>query len=256
MQKRLLSRIGGAAIIGLAVLTAAGCSSDKKAGSTTSTAAPDGSTATESYHGATIVVAGHGKVTGTPDTMTMSIGVSTTRASAQDALTTNTQQANALQDTLKGKGVKPKDMQTSDLSVGPNYDKDGNVTGYRVSNQVTVTLHDLTQAGDVIDAGAGAVGNDITFNGVQLSIDDTSALLRQARQDAVKKAIAHARQLAEAAGVKLGAVRKIDDTGVVVPPPLYLNGYATDKAAAPTPIQPGSQDLSVDVALTFAVANS
>src|SRR3954465_2396213 len=78
MHQPKLYRIVGPAIICLAVLTAAGCSSDKKAESTTSTAPPDGSTATESYHGATIVVAGHGKVSGTPDTMTMSIGVSTT----------------------------------------------------------------------------------------------------------------------------------------------------------------------------------
>src|SRR4051812_10251239 len=100
MHKRLLSRIGGAAIVCLAVLTAAGCASDKKAASTTSTSPPDASAATESYHGATIVVAGHGEVTGTPDTMTMSIGVSTTRSSAQEALVTNSQEANALQDTL------------------------------------------------------------------------------------------------------------------------------------------------------------
>ena len=256
MHQQMLNRIGGTAIVCLAVLTAAGCSTGTKAESSTSTAAPDASSATQSYHGATIVVAGHGEVTGTPNTMTMSIGVSTTRPSAQDALATNSQEANSLQDTLRAKGVKKKDMQTSNLSIGQNYGKDGNITGYTVSNQVTVTLHDLSKAGDVIDAGASAVGNDITLNGIQLSIDDTSALLRHARQNAVKKAIAHARQLAEAAGVKLGSVRKIDDTGTTVPQPLYLNApYASDKAAA-TPIQAGSQQLSVDVSLTFAVASS
>jgi uncharacterized protein len=258
MHQRMRNRIGGAAIVGLAVITAAGCSSDKKAESSPTTTVGSGaSAATQSYHGATIVVAGHGEVTGTPDTMTMSIGVQTSRPSAQEALQQNAAEATALQDTLKTKGVKKKDMQTSNLSISQTYDKHGNITGYSVSNMVTVTLHDLAVAGDVIDAGAAAVGNDITFNGVQLSIDDTSALLRHARQNAVKKAIAHARQLAEAAGMKLGTVRKIDDTGTVVPQPAYLSlPYASQRAVADTPIQAGSQQLSVDVSLTFAVTNS
>jgi hypothetical protein len=256
MHRGRLNRIGATAIVGLAVITAAGCSSDAKAESTTTTAPSGASVATESYNGATIVVAGHGEVTGTPDTMTMSIGVHTTRPSAQEALDQNNTEANALETTLRTKGVKKKDTQTSDLSISQNYDQHGNITGYTVSNMVTVTLHDLSTAGDVIDAGAAAVGNDITFNGVQLSIDDTSALLRQARENAVKKAIAHAGQLADAAGMKLGIVRKIDDTGTAVPPPVLFNGpYAAQRAAA-TPIEAGSQQLSVDVSLTFAVTNS
>jgi uncharacterized protein len=147
-------------------------------------------------------------------------------------------------------------MQTSDLEISQNYDKNGNITGYRVSNMVTVTLHDISKAGAVIDAGAAAAGNDITFNGIQLSIDDTSALLRNARADAVKQAIAHAQQLADAAGVKLGAVRKIDDTGSVVPQPLEYANAPAASAKADVPIQAGSQQLSVDVTVTFAVGGS
>lgn len=257
MHQRMRNRIGGTAIVCLAVATAAGCSSTKTAASTpTTTVASGASVATESYHGATIVVAGHGEVTGTPDTMTMSIGVQTSRPSAQEALDQNNREAKALEDTLKTKGVKQKDMQTSNLSISQTYDQHGHITGYAVSNMVTVTLHDLSTAGDVIDAGAAAVGNDITFNGVQLSIDDTSALLRHARENAVKKAIAHARQLAEAAGMKLGTVRKIDDTGTAVPSPVFLNSPLAADRAVSTPIQAGSQQLSVDVSITFAVTNS
>ena len=79
-------------------------------------------------------------------------------------------------------------MQTSNLSISQTYDRHGNITGYSVSNTLTVTVHGISKAGDIIDAGAAAVGNDITFNGVQLSINDTSALLRQARENAVKQA--------------------------------------------------------------------
>jgi uncharacterized protein len=258
MQRMKLNRIGGTSIMVLVALTAvaAGCSSTKSAASaTTTTVAPGAETASASYHGSEIVVAGHGEATGTPDTMTMTIGVQSTNASAQAALDQNNQEATALESTLKAKGVAAKDMQTSNLSINQNYDRHGQVTGYSVSNTVTITLHGLTKAGDVIDAGAAAVGNDITFNGVALSIDDTSALLRVAREKAVKQAMAHAQQLAQAAGMKLGTVRKIDDTGTVTPTPQVFNNAPFAAKAASTPIEAGSQQLSVDVSLTFALMN-
>ena len=129
-------------------------------------------------------------------------------------------------------------MQTSNLSISQTYDRHGNITGYSVSNTLTVTVHGISKAGDIIDAGAAAVGNDITFNGVQLSINDTSALLRQARENAVKQAVTHASQLAAAAGMKLGTVREIDDTNTVVPPPVFDIASFAAKAAVSTPSKP------------------
>ena len=258
MRRVKRNRIGGTAIVVLVALTAiaAGCSSNKSAAtSTTTTGAPGAEIASDSYHGSEIVVAGHGEATGTPDTMMMTIGVQTTNASVQAALDQNNQEATALENTLKAKGVAKKDMQTSNLSINQNYDRHGQITGYSVSNTVTITLHGLAKAGDVIDAGAAAVGNDITFNGISLSIDDTSALLSVAREKAVKQAMAHAQQLAEAAGMKLGTVRKIDDTSTVVPTPQYFNAPLASAKAAVTPIEAGSQQLSVDVSLTFALMN-
>jgi uncharacterized protein len=258
MRRVKLNRIGGLSIAVLVALTAvaAGCSSNKSAStSTTTTGASGAEIASDSYDGSEIVVAGHGEATGTPDTMMMTIGVQSTNASAQAALDQNNQEATALENTLKAKGVATKDMQTSNLSINQNYDRHGQVTGYSVSNTVTITLHGLAKAGDVIDAGAAAVGNDITFNGISLSIDDTSALLRVAREMAVKQAMAHAQQLAQAAGMKLGTVRKIDDTSTVVPTPLFLNAPQASAKAVTTPIEAGSQELSVDVSLTFALMN-
>jgi uncharacterized protein YggE len=112
-------------------------------------------------------------------------------------------------------------------------------------------------AGAVIDTAANAVGNAITFSGVSLSIGDTSSrsLIAKAREQAVKQAITHARQLASAAGMKLGAVRTIDDTGSEVPQPQFFaaGGLTADKAAS-VPLEAGSQQLSVNVSVTFAVS--
>jgi uncharacterized protein len=257
MRRRTLGRLGTAAIIGLAIVTAAGCSGGSgKAAKPTTSAAPVGSEG--SYHGPTIVVMGTGQIKGTPDTVTLSLGVQTTDATAVDALNGNNYSATLLIGTLKDRGVKPEDIQTSDLSISPNYDDHGHVTGYHVFNSVTVTLHGVKGAGAIIDAAANAVGDAITFNGVSLSIGDDSSrsLIARARADAVKHAIAHAHQLAAAAGVKLGAVRTIDDTGTELPPPQFYGSadYAKSAAAA-VPIEAGSQQLSVDVAVTFAVSS-
>jgi uncharacterized protein len=258
MRTRQLGRLGTAAIIGLAIVTAAGCSdSSAKTAKPVAAkqAAPVGSEG--SYHGPTIVVAGTGEIKGTPDTVTLSLGVHTSGPSAVEALNSNNFSAGTLIDTLKQKGVRAKNIQTTDLSVSPTYDKYGvNITGYSVFNSVTVTIYGVKGAGEIIDAAANAVGDAITFNGISLSIGDNSSrsLIARARASAVKQAINHAKELAAAAGLTLGAVRKIDDTATAVPPPQYLS-FARDTAASAVPLEPGTQQLSVDVNVTFAVSS-
>jgi uncharacterized protein len=259
MRTRQVGKLGTAAIIGIAIVTTAGCSGSTK---TAKPAAPKKAVlvgSEGSYRGPTIVVAGTGEIKGTPDTVTLSLGVQTIGTSAVDALTSNNVSATALIATLKQRGVDAKDIQTSNLSVSPNFDKYGHITGYSVANSVTVTLHGVKGAGAIIDAAANAVGNAITFNGIALSFGDDSSrsLIAKARGDAVKQAITQARQLAAAAGVKLGAVRNIDDTGNELPQPQFFgaNDLATTNAGAPVPIEPGSQQLSVHVAVTFAVSS-
>ena len=257
MRTTRLSRLTTAAILAIALPALAGCSKSSGAATPTSSTSASQVGAVGSYHGPDIVVDGTGEVMGTPDTVTLSLGVQTTGPSATAALTGNNYSATALIATLKQKGVAAKDIQTSNLSISPNFDMSGHVTGYSVSNSVTVTLHGIKGAGEIIDAAANAVGNAITFNGVQLSIGDTSSrsLIAKARADAVKQAIAHAQQLAAAAGLTLGAVRTISDTGNEVPQPEFFGANTPAAAKAAVPIEAGSQQLSVDVSVTFAVSS-
>ena len=68
-----------------------------------------------------IVAHGEGKVTGIPDTVTLVLGAQTQSASARDALAQNNAKTTALIAMLKAKGVAPKDLQTSELSISPMY---------------------------------------------------------------------------------------------------------------------------------------
>ena len=259
MRIRTGGKIAATAALAAATIGLAGCGSTSHNGASAQTARLAVASDPASANTPVINVAGQGQVSGTPDTATVTMGVSTTDASAQNAMNKNAQEATALVNTLTSKGVAEKDIQTSDLSVNPNFDNKSNITGYTVSNTVTVTMHDLKNAGSIIDAAAAAVGNDVRLENVSLSISNTSPLLAQARADAVKDALTQGQQLASAAGVKLGAIRTIDDTGNELSTPQVFAGagasQALKSAAVPTPVQPGSQQLSVSVNVQFEIAN-
>src|SRR6185436_10592134 len=118
-----------------------------------------------------VTVVGHGEVKGTPDTATVQIGVETEAAAAKDALAQNSAQAQAVHDQLTKLGVDAKDIQTSNFSINPAYGTDGRqVTGYRVSNMVTVKISQLDQAGTLLDQVVQAGANSVY--GVSFSVED------------------------------------------------------------------------------------
>ena len=124
------------------------------------------------------------------------------------------------------------------------------MTGYEASNTVSVRIRDLGQAGAIVDAAAAKAGDDIRVQGITFSIDDDSELLAAARTKATKRARAQAEQLASGADVEVGDVRSITESTSSVP--LAYAGDAAEKAAS-TPVMPGSQTLSVQATVVFAI---
>lgn len=205
----------------------------------------------------TVTAEGVGEVTGTPDVLTVGLGVETRGASANEALDANNEKAAALIQTLKERGVADKDIQTSGLSIYPTYDDQGRrITGYQVNNGVTAKLRDLAGAGALIDAAAASAGDAVRVNHLSFSIDDDSALLATARADAVRRARDQAEQMAQAAGVKLGRVRSISESSSTSPAPPYpmYGAPAADEAAkSAVPVAPGSQELTLRVVAVYEI---
>ncbi len=201
-------------------------------------------------HARTITVVGTGEVRGTPDVADLVIGVSGRGATATDVLGRIADRAQKVIDALHDAGVSDDDIQTADLSVQPVLDDKGDVTGYQATNTVTARIRDLTKAGAVVDAAAAKAGDDIRVQGITFSIDDDSALLAAARTKATKRARAQAEQLASGADVEVGEVRSITESTSAVP-----LSYAADAAgkAASTPVMPGSETLSVQATVVFAI---
>jgi uncharacterized protein YggE len=204
-----------------------------------------------------ITVTGTGRAKGTPDTATLFMGARAQAGTAQEALTAASENANQLLDVIRGAGVPDEDIQTSNVSLYPSFDQGGQqISGYIEENTVTVTIRDITHAGPVIDAASAAVGDELTLGGISFTIDDPEPLRVEARGDAVEQARAQAEQLAELAGGEVGDVLTITDGSVQMPVPLVYReapaaGAAEDAAA---PIEPGSQEVTVNVTVTFELA--
>ncbi len=200
----------------------------------------------------TINVRGIGTASETPDKATITIGVETNSTDAQSALRDNNAKAAELLKLLKVTGIEDKDLQTSQLSIYPQYDvQNTKIVGYQVSNLVTATVNDISKVGAAIDAAAGIAGNAIRIQNLSFGLSDDAEALKKARTLAVENATLQAEQLAAAAGVKVGALRIIGSTSVVNAPMLYQLDRGKVSGDAGVPIAPGSADVTAEVDLVF-----
>jgi uncharacterized protein YggE len=211
---------------------------------------------TTAVSASTITTRGFGKASGTPDTFTVVIGVSTRDSAAKAALEANNAKAKALTDLLLRNGVAVKDLQTSQLTISPTYnDKSGTISGYQVDNTVQATLHNVANAGSLLDAAAGAVGDAVRIQQIGFSVSDDSALRSQARAQAVSRAKAQAAQLAQAAGRTLGRIRSITEVADANPSISYnAPGAAAAASGSSVPIQAGQQELTVSVDIVYELS--
>lgn len=203
---------------------------------------------------ATLTATGSGTANGSPDLLTMQIGVQTTARSAHTALAENNARAQTLINTLEQAGVKAADIQTSNLSINPEYNNANSITGYQVDDALTVAVHQISSAGSLIDSAAAKLGNDVTFDGLAFSVSDPSGPMAAARADAIRIAEAEAKAMAQAAGASLGPLCAINDNGSPSLPPIEqgVPVAASGALAAPrVPVQPGSEQFEAGVTVTY-----
>lgn len=204
-----------------------------------------------------ISVAGTGRVTGTPNLLRLQTAVSVVKPDVNSAMQEANTTMAAVQKKLKADGVAAADLQTSGLSVQPNYDySNGNskLTGYRVSENLSVVLRDLPNAGSVISDAASVGGNELVINGASLDLDDDDALVAQARQKAFDDAKAKATAYAKAAGRSLGAVTSISESTSSAPQPYFGPMPMAASAGKAVPIEAGTQDVTVTVSVVWSMA--
>lgn len=204
-----------------------------------------------------LTVQGTGTATGTPDQLLLTLDVSVLGGSAASALGQDDTRSAAVVAALTGAGLPARDVQTTDLSVQPDYTTQGTSTvlaGYAVDNSVVATVDDLSRAGGLIDAVTAAAGNDVRIDSLTFTLADPRPLEDRARLDAVHQARSHAAAMAAAAGERLAGICSItDDTSSSSSPEPYLGLNAAAAAAPSVPLEPGTQQESAQVSLVYAL---
>ncbi len=194
----------------------------------------------------TVTTTGHGVVTVVPDEASVSAGVHTQAVTAAAALSQNAKLMTSVISALKAAGGS--ELQTQQVSLFPQTNDQNQVTGYVADNSVSAKSK-IAGAGALIDAAVSAGANNVS--GPALDVSDRDALYRDALGKAVQDARAKAAALAGAGGFGVGPVSSVAEQAAAAPAPVYEAAAAAKSDA--TPIEPGTQDVTADVTVTFRI---
>lgn len=203
-----------------------------------------------------ITVTGQGSVESIPDMATITVGVTNEARVAKDAMSATSEAVGKMFERLGEFGIAQRDFQTQSLALNPIWSRRNNsdqsppkIVGFSASNMVFIRIRDLDSLGEILDALITDGAND--FNGLQFGIQEPKPLMDEARAAAVKDAIAKAELLANAAGVSLGPVMSISETGGNRPRPMMMDRAVMSEAAMP--IASGEVSMSASVSVVFAI---
>jgi uncharacterized protein YggE len=199
-----------------------------------------------------VTVTGDATVAVAPDTAIIRIGVTSQGKDARAASEANAKQMTAVLNAIKANGIDARDIQTSRLSLQPQYDasKPGaaRLTGFQVTNQVTVRIRDIGKLPTILDHAIAAGANEMS--GIEFVVSQQSQLLDQARGEAIADAHRKAVLYAQAAGAKVGRVVAITDEGASPPPRPVMQALR----AGAVPVAPGEQTLRASVTVSYELA--
>ncbi len=195
-----------------------------------------------------ITVQGTASVSAVPDRAQLSVGVESQGATAKAALAANAAEMRRVLAALRSAGAT--DLKTQSVTLNPRIAEGGSVQDFTAQNSVSATVREVGRAGAVIDAAVAAGANQVY--GPNLTHSDPAALYRQALRAAVAEARLSAQALAAASNLTLGAVTAVVEGGSA-PEPLMRAQIASDEAGS-TPIEPGQQEVSATVSVTFAAS--
>jgi uncharacterized protein YggE len=209
--------------------------------------------------GSVIVVTGRAQVDAEPDRARIFLAVETEGSTAGEASAENAERMTAVSEAVRSAGQDIGELQigTSGYSLNPVYapagpDRAREIVGYTARNTLRVTLDEIDQVGELIDAALGGGANRVS--GLRFEVRDSEPYRAEALRQAVAAARGEAAIMAEALGMTLGSPLEVEGgADVPFPTPLFQSGAERALAvqAAPTPIEAEMQNISARVTIRF-----
>ncbi len=202
----------------------------------------------------TVTVSATGAVSAEPDVAHIATGVVSDGDTAEAALKANTAAMKRVVEGLKRLGITAADMQTVAFSVEPRYEAKPQagtapqITGYRVLNQLRITVRALDRLGGILDTMIGLGANQM--HGLAFEVSNAETLKDEARRVAIANALRRAELYAAAAGAKVGKVLAIAEGGAHAGP---RGGMMARAMLESVPVERGSQSLEIGVCVTWAL---
>ncbi|ANK82527.1 MAG: hypothetical protein TEF_18320 [Rhizobiales bacterium NRL2] len=198
-----------------------------------------------------------GTASAVPDVARVSAGVVAEANSASEAMTEQRARMNRIVATVRDSGVDERDIQTAGISLSPIYHRNPErssprINGYRATNRVNITVRDLKKVGAALDALVAAGANDI--GNISFAFSEQEQLLTEARTNAVAALEARRDFYARTAGLKIGRLLSLSESGGMRPPrPMEYAMRAEAMDSAPTPVSPGESEVSVGLSAVYEI---
>lgn len=213
-------------------------------------AMPNNHTSAASKPDSVVIVTGSGAASAAPDIANISLTISTTAEETSTASGENAAISEKVRTAVRELGIGKSDIQTSNYNCYPVYDNDNNISSYRVSNTLKVTVRNFSVINKIIDNSLAAGVTQIS--GLYFSLSDTSKL----RSIAIKAAIADAKEKAEIIAASLGKTI----TGIETvfesssdSPRRYSNAMLLKEASSGTQIDGGELDYIATVTIHYFI---
>jgi uncharacterized protein YggE len=203
-----------------------------------------------------VVTMGEGIVKRAPDRAWVTIAAESRAKTPGEAQKLNADAMAAVMQKLKGLGLPTEAIRTAAYELRPEFDYANNrqtLRGYVARNAVEVRVDDLPKLGEVLDLAVGAGATSVS--GIRFDLKDRTSAEQVALQRAVADARAQADTAAQAAGMKVERVVRIEvhrDTSMPPPRPM-MTMRAEMAVSAEPPMAPGEIEVRATVTLTVAI---
>jgi uncharacterized protein YggE len=201
-----------------------------------------------------ILVVGEGSASAPPDRCLLSLALNVAADSSAEALDRVAALAGDVLVVVHDQGVDVRDVQTQNITLQDLFDQETKrVTARVASYAFSVKAPGLDGVGTLVAAVASVAGDAFQIRHLDLIVDDARPLADEARREAVADALRRGSQLADAAGVRIGAILSIDEDGEARPQGTHRRVSSGATFAAAVPVEAGTATVTIHVRVRLAI---